>query len=194
MVRRQEDAVIRVTFVSGEAAPLNLISRTLVDLNALYELIVSLSDPKYARQVKGTKEWRVRRRSRLDKSDQPAVRTIQLSSPLVIEISVAAAASLWALVQALEKVANWSSERRMRKIREQREAIGLERDRIALGRDWAGELERLIAERHAEKVFNQAAHRLAEDLPIASVTPRSLPPQSTRSSHSGDRSELRSEG
>jgi hypothetical protein len=88
-----------------------------------------------------------------------------------------AATSMWALIQALEKVSNWGSERRLRQVREQREAIGRDRDEMALDRERLAlaremrELDTLIEAAQADRAFEQAAGRLAKDLPTAAVFP-----------------------
>lgn len=180
MATEQEETIIRVTFDTDGKASLNLVSRTLADLNALYELVVSLTDPKYSDRTRVVKEWRVRRSSRLQAYEQLSVRRIHLSSPLVMDIVVPmgiVATSTWAVVQALEKVANWQTEKRIRRTREQREAFGLERDQVALQRERlalareTAELEDLIEEQQAQEAFRQVANRLSEDLPIVSVAP-----------------------
>src|SRR5438874_2550829 len=81
-------ALVRIRLGADSGTPLLLVSRTLDDLNNLYELIALVVDSKYA-NVSFPSRWRVRRDSRLEESDRATVRRVHLSSPFWVDLALA---------------------------------------------------------------------------------------------------------
>ncbi len=96
----------------------------LHDLNLLYEFSRVVVDPKYS-DYRFSRFFAYRNRRRIEPSDQLSVERLSKESPLLIIAVVAAlpsaAATLWALVQIFEKIANFGLNR---------EILRLNRDKL----------------------------------------------------------------
>jgi hypothetical protein len=96
---------IQLTFDTPEDTPLSILSRTLEDLDTYLELVLTLANPRLD-DVPIPRQWRSRRKSRLDESEQVLVAHISRSSPLVINLdfgaSVAIVGMAWTVIQAID--------------------------------------------------------------------------------------------
>jgi hypothetical protein len=110
------------------------INYFLHDLNLLYEFSRVIVDSKY-RDYRFSRFFAYRNRRRIDPVDQLRVERLRQQSPLsIVAIVVAApsaAATIWVVVQALEKIANFALNRDILRLTREKLRIELAKARIS---------------------------------------------------------------
>ena len=95
------------------------INYFLHDLNLFYEFSRVIVDPKY-RDYRFSRFFAYRNRQRIEPDDQLRIQRLAQESPLEIAAIVAAgpsaATTIWILIQAFEKIANYSLSRDILKL------------------------------------------------------------------------------
>jgi hypothetical protein len=114
---------IAVRGEEGDYPALIDISSFLYDFNLLYEFARIVVDPRYAR-YKFSNRSGYRNARRIDWEDRLEVETLRVESPIaliaVVAAVPAAATTLWALTQAVEKLANFRINRQILKLQRDR--------------------------------------------------------------------------
>jgi len=153
---------VRLTFVEGPTPPLLAVSSLLYDLELVHDLGILVTDERYA-GYEFTQFFYRRNGRPLLGDHRLKARSIQLQSPLALELIFGGIAAVWALVQVAEKARDWRLNRR--KLAAEVEKLEAERDtaRLQEATTRAG-LEKALDDKEAAQILNRLARRLDESI------------------------------
>ena len=132
------------------------LSSLLYDLELVHDLSVIVMYDEYDTRALVTPFFYYRKGRGIAPEHMVRAAGITKQSPLALEIAVAAVGAVWAIVQIIEKVSNWSMNREKLRLE-----VAKLRSETALKRFELDEkFEERLARREAQKIRNQLVARL----------------------------------
>lgn len=164
--REGPPTTVRFTFREKQSPLLLDVSSLLYDVELLHDLTVLVSFEAYSRFTFSRYFWYRTGRSILPE-DRLRVRSLKLQSPLAAELIFGSAAAVWAVLQVIDKIANWRLNRQKLRLEVQK----LEHETATRGHEEQtarARLEAAIQQREAGVLLGQIVRRL-ESNPIVLV-------------------------
>jgi hypothetical protein len=148
--------IVRFEFSEPERPLLLSLSSLLYDIELVHDLSVIVMYDEYDSRKLATPFFYYRKGRGIESAHMVRTASITKQSPLALEIVVAAVGAVWALVQIIEKVGNWSKNREKLQLEIQKLRSETALKRFELDEKFEERLQR----RNAEKIQNQLVERL----------------------------------
>jgi hypothetical protein len=136
------------------------VSATLLDLELAYDFSVILTEPEYS-TYKFSRFFWYRNRSRISEGYRLRATSIELHSPLLLEVVVPSIAGLAGLLQIFQAISNWPLSREKLELEVNKLRREEAEHRLKVSTDYSAQIHKLAASRDADDFDRKISERLS---------------------------------